>query len=463
MKIAIFTDSFKPNTDGVATVTAILAKEMINRGHKVTIVCPGNHTEIVKEKGYKVIRIKSHSIILYREHKICFKHPDYLEKLDDFKSYDLFHLQTNITLPALGYSLALKYNKPVSATFHTNIADFATSFFDRDVLANESKSNPMYKVIGNNNLILGGMKLFASKVVWNLTRNFYNAVPSTTFPSRFCRQLLRSKGVKNPLIVLNNPVNSENSRKDYSSKYKLKNKFVLLHVGRLSAEKRVNTLIKIVAKLKKDIPNIYGVICSDGPLNNNLKSLAKKLKADKNILFTGFIPRDELNWLYENCSIVTAFGLFETFNLCATEALFYSKPVIISDSGPHSEIIKDNGYLVTINKEEVNVFAEKITELYNNKKLYNKLAKQSRKLWINYNYKDTIDRHEAFFINSVSQNELSAKDYWNFIKYLSGLSIAINTLLFTLSLKFKNIEKIGEKFESFAKKLSKTAQKLNKK
>lgn len=455
MKIAIFTDSFKPNTDGVATVTTVLAKELTRRGHKITIISPGNNTEVVKENSYKVIRLKGHSIKLYREHKVCFKTPEYLEKLEDFKDYDLIHLQTNITIAAIGYLIALKYNKPVSATFHTNIADFATSFFDKDVLDNEN--NPLYKIIGSNKLMLNGMKFFTSKVVWGLTKNFYNAVPNTTVPSRYCRQQLRSRGVKSPIIVLNNPVNSKKSRKSYKRKYKFKNKFVLLHVGRLSVEKRVDVLIKTIAELKKEVPNILGVICSDGPVKKNLIKLAKKLKVNDKIIFTGFIPRDELSWLYENCSVVTAFGLFETFNLCATEALFYGKPIVISDAGPHSELIKSNGYLVPINKNEVKVFAKKIKKLKEDNKLYKRFSNKSKKLWKKYDYETAINRHEAYFINSSGQNEITNKNYWNFIKYLSQVSVAINTLLFTLSLKFKKWDKKIARFEKFFKNLSKSA------
>jgi len=78
MKIAIFTDSFRPNNDGVASVTEMIAQELTKRGHSITIICPGETTEIIKQDRYKIIRVISHSINLYRIMRVCFKTPDYL-------------------------------------------------------------------------------------------------------------------------------------------------------------------------------------------------------------------------------------------------------------------------------------------------------------------------------------------------------------------------------------------------
>ncbi|MBN1923194.1 MAG: glycosyltransferase [Nanoarchaeota archaeon] len=460
MKIAIFTDSFLKSKDGVATVTKVLAEELTKRGHKITIVCPNDNTQVLKQKGYKVLCIKSHSITLYREHMVCLKNPEYLEKLEDFSKYDLIHLQTNITLPALGFLLALKYKKPLSCTFHTNIADFATSFFSKEILT--QGKNIIHKTLGRFGLVIKGSQVLVSNIVWGLTKNFHNAIPTTTVPSRHCKQLLRSKGVKNPLLVINNPVNSQKSSKDFSQKYDFKNKFVILHVGRLSVEKRVNVLLETVAKLKNSNPNVLAVICSDGPLRKHLHNTAKRLKVSKNVLFTGFVSRDELNWLYTNCNTVTAFGLYETFNLCATEALFYGKPLLVSDSGPHCELIHNNGFLIPVSENESKIFAEKFKMLTSDSKLYNKFCRNSRKLWKSYDFKTSIDKHEAYFINSASMNLIDNKGYINFIKYISSLSIAINLLLFSLSLSFKRFDKLGKKIEEFLKNLTSDSSKLKK-
>ncbi|VVB74256.1 Glycosyltransferase Gtf1 [Candidatus Tiddalikarchaeum anstoanum] len=460
MKIAFFTDSFLPNTDGVAVVTDEIAQYLAKKGHKITIVCPGNTTEIVKQSGYKVIRIKSYSIKLYEEHKVCFKTPEYLEQLDDFSKYDLIHLQTNVTLASIGFMVALKYNKPISCTFHTNIADFVTSFFDENVLM--GKKNIMYDLIGKNKIILSILRKFSDSIMWKLTRDFHNAVPSTSVPSHYCKALLRKKGVKNDIFVIPNPVNPSHSGREYFKKFPVKDKFVLLHVGRLSVEKRVNLLIEAAAELKDKIPNLQIIICSEGPMRSYLERIAKRKHVEKIVKFTGWVSRDELNFLYEQSSIVTGFGLFETFNLCIAEALIYGKPVVVSDAGPLSEFVNNNGFVVPVNNEEVVKISESILKLYSNKSLYNKYSLNSRKLGKAYNYDDTMTVFENYLINSEKANKILFKHYVNYIRYVSSISAAINTLFFTLSLKFKQFDKIQEAMDDFIKSVSSSLPKFKK-
>jgi glycosyltransferase involved in cell wall biosynthesis len=461
MKLAIFTDSFKPNLDGVATVTNVLAKEMVKKGHTVVVVCPGNNTESGHQDGFKVIRLKSYSIKLTELMKICFKNPGYVEKLEDFSKYDLIQIQSPATLGSLGFLIALKYNIPVSSTFHTNVADFASSFLNEEVLAHES-NNILYKSMIKFGFLRTGFGKMIHSLAWSLVKNFYNAVPALTVPARFCKKLLREKGVKSEIVVLNNPVNPTVSKKDYSKKYKLKSKFVVIHVGRLSAEKRVDVFIKVIAKLKKSMPNIFGIICSDGLIRVDLEKLAKKLKVSNNIKFTGFVCRDELSWLYEQSNVVTAFGLYETFNLCAAEGLFYGKPLVLANSGPHPELISDNGFLIDVNDSEVNEFANKIKLIANNEVIAKKFSVNSRKHWKDYDYKSTIEKHEKYFLESVKNNLISNKHYLSFIRYLAFMGIIMNTFLLSMSLKEKKDNGLIEEFEKFSNSMNSELKKLKK-
>jgi 1,2-diacylglycerol 3-alpha-glucosyltransferase len=461
MKIAIFTDSYKPNVDGVATVTNVLAKEMTKKGHKIVIVCPGNNTETVLQDGFKIIRIKSYSIKLTELMKMCFKNPSYVENLEDFSKYDLIHVQSPATMGSLGILIALKHNIPVSSTFHTNVADFAITFIDDNVLQHES-SNPFYKALLNSKIARNALAQVIKNSGWKMISSFYMSIPSSTVPARFCKTLLRNKGVNNDLFVINNPVNPTVSKKDYSKKYNIKGKYPIIHVGRISSEKRIEVFIQTIAKIKKEIPNILGIVCSDGLLKSDMEKLAKKLKVYDNMLFTGFIKRDELSWLYEQSKAVTAFGLYETFNLCAAEGLFYGKPLILTNSGPHPELINDNGYLINPGDNEAQDFAQKIKLLHDNPKLAAKLGANSKKHWKNYNYASTIAAHERFFEESSKKNFITSKNYLKFINYLAILGILMNTFLLTMSLKEKKDNGLIDEFDKFRESMGIEAKKLKK-
>jgi len=241
------------------------------------------------------------------------------------------------------------------------------------------------------------------------------------------------------------------SKKDYSDKYKLKGRFVLLHVGRLSAEKRVDRFIEMISVLKKKAPSVLGVVCSDGPLRKNLEAMAASLGVKDNIIFTGFVPRDELSWIYEKSSIVTGFGLCETFNICATEGLFYGKPLLLSDAGPHSEIIHNNGFLIKTGGNEAEVFAEKAILVYKNKALYNKMSRASLELGKKYDYNKVINEYEKFF-KKAAKTRIDKKGYISIMAYISTLSTSINALMFTLSLSHKKLDKYLKSITFFKKR-----------
>ncbi len=460
MKIAFFTDSYKPNTDGVVSVTETLAKEMTKRGHKVTVVCPGDRTEIIEEDGYKIVRVEFHRIKVYETMGVTLKDPDYLDEYEDFSNYDLIHLQTNFSMAALGFLTALKHNIPVSCTYHTNVADFVSRVMKKEVLEFDKK-NPIYKVVANK-LILGGARALATNTIWKMTIDFHNAVPSTTSPSEFCKKQLMEKGVKNPIVVINNPMNPSLPKKNYGRKYRVGKKFVILHIGRISGEKRIDILIKTMAKLKKKMPDSVAIIASDGQLRPKMEELAEELGVRDRIIFTGFVPRDELNWLYKRADILCSFGLDETFNLCATEGLFYGLPLVISDAGPHREIIKGNGYLIKPDDKEIDNYSKAIYRLYKNKKLREKMSKKSKELWKRFNYKDTIDRHEKYFLKAAKENKVSNKNFVNFVKYISNYTIAVNTLLFSASLKIRAIDKLEKRFNAYRKILYNKLKQLGK-
>ncbi len=460
MKIAFFTDSYKPNTDGVVSVTEILAKEMAKRGHKVTVVCPGDRTEIIEEDGYKIVKVEFHRIKVYETMGVTLKDPDYLDEYEDFSTYDLIHLQTNFSMAALGFLTALKHNIPLSCTYHTNVADFVSRLMKKEILTFDKK-NPIYKVIANK-VILGGARRFATNTIWKMTVDFHNAVPSTTSPSEFCKRQLIDKGVKNPITVINNPMNPSLPSKSYGKKYRIGKKFVVLHIGRISGEKRIDILIKAMAKLKKKMPDSIAIIASDGPLRAMMEKLAEELGVKEKILFTGFIPRDELNWLYSKADVLCSFGLDETFNLCATEGLYYGLPLVISNAGPHKEIVKGNGYLIDPDDKEVDNYSKAIYRLYKNKRLRDKMSKKSKELWKKFSYVETIDRHEKYFLNAAKNNKVSNKNFVNFVKYISNYTIAVNILLFSASLRIRKIDKLEKRFNEYRKSLYAKLKQLGK-
>lgn len=128
---------------------------------------------------------------------------------------------------------------------------------------------------------------------------------------------------------------------------------VLLFLGRLGFEKRVDLLIKAFGKLKSQNPNYSLIIAGDGPVDvlNQLKRLAEPIS---NIHFTGFLLGETKANVLASCDVFCSPSPYETFGRTVVEAMASGIPLVTVDSGAVSEYIFQgvNGYLVPPNDVE---------------------------------------------------------------------------------------------------------------
>lgn len=128
---------------------------------------------------------------------------------------------------------------------------------------------------------------------------------------------------------------------------------ILLFLGRLGFEKRVDLLIEAFARLKGRHPNYSLIIAGDGPVEvvNQLKRLAQPIS---HIHFTGFLLGETKANVLASCDVFCSPSPYETFGRTVVEAMASGIPVITVDSGAVSEYIIQgvNGYLVPPNHVE---------------------------------------------------------------------------------------------------------------
>lgn len=142
------------------------------------------------------------------------------------------------------------------------------------------------------------------------------------------------------------------------SKYGLKNKKIMLYVGRIAPHKGIHLLLKVFNNVKKDIPNAKLLIVGKPAFNNYFKKL--KRIANEDVIFTGFVEDHDLPYYYAACSVYVTASQWEGFNLPAAEAQACGKKVVAFSIGSHPEIVK-NGVLVE--KNNTTKFAEEIVKI----------------------------------------------------------------------------------------------------
>lgn len=383
MNIAIFSDTFFPNTDGVITSTVANAKALVRRGHTVTIIAPEfpqEYDEFV-HPGVSVVRIPSIPSFLHDEYRITWFTSKKLKKILSGKKIDVIHVQTPWTIGWLGLWCANKLGTPTVGTFHTFHGD------------------PEY--LGNLPLAFMGTTL--QKIIWGLEIWLYSKFDVVTCPSEITKEELVNRGCSARVEYVPNGIELENFTDERAAetrgRYVQSNEKFLLYVGRVAPEKSLDILIRSFALVLQQIPNARLVIVGDGAAKKDLEDLADTLGIKGEIVFTGYIA---------NTSVV-AQGFFFAADLFVTTSKTESGPVTVMEAhacslpcvgvdGRNTPYLIDdgkNGRVVA--PDNPTAFADAIVELLTNETILARMQLAAKEKGETYDIEHVADKWEELY------------------------------------------------------------------
>jgi glycosyltransferase involved in cell wall biosynthesis len=116
---------------------------------------------------------------------------------------------------------------------------------------------------------------------------------------------------------------------------------------------------------------------SDGFKGNyaELKALVAELKVGCQVVFTGFVPDEELCRLYNTCTLFVMPSLDEGFGLPAIEAMACGRPVIVSSGNSLEEVVADAG--LTVDPHNVEELAAAMDRLFSREDLRRSLGERA--------------------------------------------------------------------------------------
>ncbi|MCD6470762.1 glycosyltransferase family 4 protein [Candidatus Bathyarchaeota archaeon] len=118
------------------------------------------------------------------------------------------------------------------------------------------------------------------------------------------------------------------------------NERIVLFIGRLTPQKGVEYLIWATPKIVKNHPDVRIVIVGDGWMKENLWSLAVRTGYQHKITFLGFLSDKDLIELTLSSDVLVIPSVYEPFGIVALEAMAAGVPIVASNTGGLSEIIK---------------------------------------------------------------------------------------------------------------------------
>jgi phosphatidylinositol alpha 1,6-mannosyltransferase len=328
MRIAVVTEAFLPQVNGVTNSVLRLLEFCKAQGHDVLIIAPESEGAPSEYLGYKIKHVPSISMKKLIPMAVPKK---YLEPLLEGFAPDVIHLASPIFLGHYVARIARKAGIPTVSVYQTDIAGFARHYG---------------LTIAHNTL-----KKWVSRI--------HQASDITLAPSKWACRDLEQNGVKNVRLWKRGVdlVNFTPARRDESLRSNIaggKEKLIVGYVGRIANEKRIDDL-KILDQQK----DIQLVIVGDGPAAPRIK---KELPGAR---FVGYQSGTELARYVASFDIFVHTGKHETFCQGIQEALASGVPVIGPDTGGPVDLIEHGITGLLIDTADAHELLEAVATLRN--------------------------------------------------------------------------------------------------
>jgi phosphatidylinositol alpha 1,6-mannosyltransferase len=301
MRVAIVSESFLPQVNGVSNTVRHVAHHLLRSGHEPLVIAPGPGPS--HHDGVPVVRVRSLGLPGYKSFPLGL--PDAaLERAFAHFRPDVVHLASPIVLGAVGLRAARRWGIPTLAVYQTDIAGFARHYGLR-------------------------ADLLVDKWVGRLHRRCLR----TLVPSRTSYAQLEAMGVPNLHLwrrgVSLDLFGPERRDRALHASWSGGRDVVVGYVGRLAAEKEVRRLVDLA-----QVPGVRVVVIGDGPERAWLE------RHLPNARFTGMLGGTELAAAFASLDVFVHPGTSETFCQTVQEAQASGVPVVAAAAGGPLDLVE---------------------------------------------------------------------------------------------------------------------------
>ncbi|MFT8315263.1 MAG: glycosyltransferase family 1 protein [Clostridium sp.] len=203
------------------------------------------------------------------------------------------------------------------------------------------------------------------------------------------------------------PLNKNNCKEYIAKKYNIISPFIL-YVGGFSARKNVSSLIKAYEKISNEInKDIKLVIC--GAKKDDIENLIKmscNSKTSNNIIFTDFIPTEDLPIFYNSCEVFVYPSLYEGFGLPPLEAMSCGTPVITSNSTSIPEVTDNCAML--IDPIDTDMLSDKLYKVLTSEVIKKDLSIKGLKRSLEFSWLKTAENTLKVYENIYKISQISS-------------------------------------------------------
>jgi glycosyltransferase involved in cell wall biosynthesis len=333
MRILIAENSFYLSFHGEAIFTKNLAEQLSRRGHQVLVVvnAEGPHSSLRVINGVQVSGLGTLSLrALHPNAAFPILTRRSVENLfRDFQP-DIVHIQDHYPLCRSLLFTARRHQVKVVGTNHFMPENLAPYF-------------PGLAII----------KPVFNWILWHWMLELYNRLDGVAAPSRTAAAMVHNQGLTPCVVPISCGVDVDLFKPDPGTdRLAVRRRFgidpdrkTFFFVGRVDREKCLEVIILALKAINR--PDLQFVIAGNGTVAGRMRSLAGHLGLANQVVFTGFIPNQDLPSVLNSIDIFTMPSRAELLSIATLEAMACARPVLAAEAVALPELVSNgvNGLL----------------------------------------------------------------------------------------------------------------------
>lgn len=377
LRVAVVTETYPPEINGVAMTLGLMVKALQVREHQVQLIRPRQHAADLpgQEANLEQVLRPGVPIPRYAGLKMGLPAKSALHRLWSLRRPDVVHVATEGPLGWSAVAAANKLRIPVASDFHTNFHSYSRHYG------------------------FGWLK----KPVMNYLRRFHNQSRVTLVPSQSIRRDLEAAGYRNVEVVARGVdtqlFDPARRSAELRAAWGVSEKgLAVVHVGRMAPEKNLALLIRTFEAIEASRPDAKLILVGDGP------DLAPLRLSHPRFIFQGARRGEDLAAHYASADLFLFPSLTETFGNVLLEAMASGLPLVCFDYAAAAEHVRDgdNGVKVTFGDEMA--FVDAAARLVRHAHL-GKMGNSARASALKQSWEDIFSRFEAVLLGIVQESE----------------------------------------------------------
>lgn len=318
LSICMISDDFLPAATGVGVHIKLIGKELAKRGHRVSVITSRRPGEPETEQWEGVTIFRCFTLKVYGFYQALPSRTTLRHLFNQIKPNIVHHHYLGFMMMR-ACAVAEMMQLPQVSTYH----------FSAEVLTQPLPMLPLRPLIRRQIIAFN---------------NRFNLVIA---PSHNLAEQLATQGIRTPVRYISNPVAFDDTAEVTPAPRGPE--FTILYAGRLGPEKNLPYLLQAIKIATEQYPAMTLWIAGRGPEREAIERKIAELGLGERVQFLGFLDHATLARHYVACDLFVLPSLVEAQPLVAMEAMWFSKPVIVTRAiVAATEMVDEdsNGYIV---------------------------------------------------------------------------------------------------------------------